>query len=157
MIVVAALSLGSCTVMNNSSEEEESFFHTHFFGKPTNLCVFLHLFSFASFFGCSMWVSFVAGLVMFKNMPRHNFGRLQAKLFPRYFQFCLITVGICLAQEVPSQIMMMMRSGHDDNNNNSTSSFLSDTNQCYNLIAIFGILLLNLKYFEPRTTAVMFE
>ena len=41
-----------------------------------------HLFSYASWFGCSMWISFVGGLVMFNNLPRHVFGRLQSKLFP---------------------------------------------------------------------------
>merc|ERR1711997_1110802 len=56
----------------------------------SKLAVLSHIFSFASWFGCSMWISFVGGLVMFNNLPRHVFGRLQSKLFPRYFQFSLV-------------------------------------------------------------------
>lgn len=58
------------------------------------------LFTFAAWFGASFWVSFVAGLVMFNNLPRHVFGKLQAKLFPAYFKYSLWMMLVCLAATV---------------------------------------------------------
>ncbi|CAD7924822.1 unnamed protein product [Amoebophrya sp. A25] len=108
-----------------------------------------HVFCFASWFGCSMWVSFVAGLVMFNNLPRHVFGRLQAKLFPRYFQFSVIFVSCALLPHlVPGSVLERTA---------LAKTVALPQNQQFNLAAIIGILLLNLLYFEPRTTAVMFE
>eukprot|EP00392_Amoebophrya_sp_AT5.2_P000751 g752.t1 len=118
----------------------------------------LHVFCFSTWFGCSMWVSFVAGLVMFHNLPRHVFGRLQAKLFPRYFQFSVIFVGGCLLLEAavrglaltgPSTTTSTLKSTNEGN--------VMPTPQLYNLLAVLAILLLNLLYFEPKTTAVMYE
>ena len=43
------------------------------------------LLCFSVWFGAAIWVSFISGFVMFKTLPRHMFGRVQAKLFPRYF------------------------------------------------------------------------
>ena len=51
-----------------------------------------HLFSVSACFGCSCWVTFVAGIVSWKALPRHTFGKLQSKLFPAYFR---VTAG-CL-------------------------------------------------------------
>ena len=41
-----------------------------------------------------MQVTFVAGLVMFKNMGRQQFGKLQAKLFPKYFLISVATLAL---------------------------------------------------------------
>jgi hypothetical protein len=38
----------------------------------------LHLFAFAFWFGMSLWVSFVAGIVMFRTLPKRTFGRCSA-------------------------------------------------------------------------------
>jgi len=103
----------------------------------------IHLLSFASFFGCTMWVTFVAGLVMFRNMPRHAFGRLQAKLFPRYFQFSIIMVGMCICLDLMTT-------------KTNTLLKLSKPQQM-NLYFIFLTLLVNLLIIEPKTTAIMFE
>ena len=40
---------------------------------------------FATWFGTQFWVTFVAGIVQFKNLTRQQFGKLQSKLFPIYF------------------------------------------------------------------------
>lgn len=92
-----------------------------------------HLLSFSSWFGCSVWVSFVAGIIMFKNLPRHVFGRLQAKLFPAYFLYSAIFVSISMASA--SALGWSMKS----------------------LGIILGVILTNLVYFEPQTTKVMFQ
>jgi hypothetical protein len=40
----------------------------------------LHLTSFGTWFGTVVYTTFVAGITMFKNLPRQTFGKLQAKL-----------------------------------------------------------------------------
>ena len=102
-----------------------------------HLWVVLHLLAFSSWFGCSIWVSFIAGIIMFQNLPRHTFGRLQSKLFPAYFRFSsLCIVGAIYAAGKISSI------GYE----NSQS-----------LVIILVTILLNLFYFEPQTTKVMYE
>mmetsp|Transcript_7159 Transcript_7159/g.14048 ORF Transcript_7159/g.14048 Transcript_7159/m.14048 type:complete len:148 (+) Transcript_7159:51-494(+) len=80
---------------------------------------------------------------MFYSLPRHVFGQLQAKLFPRYFQFSVLCISVCLALEVCAAKFR-------------GSSKCMPREQQMNLIAVWGILLLNLLYFEPVTTKVMF-
>lgn len=113
------------------------------------LCTVLHLFSFASWFGCAMWVSFVAGITMFMNMKRHEFGRLQARLFPRYFQFSFLMVAsslffltaeLYLATPVFSAMKML-------------TSFL-DISALIHII-ILAIQLTNAWYIEPVARVVM--
>lgn len=93
-----AVTTGVCAVV--AAHQSQNILKTLFVLRSTSmwrrLCTVLHLFSFASWFGCAMWVSFVAGLTMFMNMRRHEFGRLQARLFPRYFQFSFIMVAASL-------------------------------------------------------------
>jgi hypothetical protein len=38
--------------------------------------------------------TFVAGITMFKNLPRRVFGTLQSKLFPLYFRLCSGMIGV---------------------------------------------------------------
>jgi hypothetical protein len=45
----------------------------------------VHVLSFGTWFGTVAYTTFVAGITMFKNLPRKTFGKLQAKLFPKYF------------------------------------------------------------------------
>ena len=49
---------------------------------PSHLAA-LHLSSLATGLGTQMYVSFVAGPTMFMHLPRHVFGDLQARLFPK--------------------------------------------------------------------------
>jgi hypothetical protein len=88
--------------------------------------------SFSAWFGCSVWVSFVAGLVMFNNLPRHVFGRLQSKLFPAYFQFSTlcIVISILTSSKEKSGVLLYL---------------------------ILSAILANLLYLEPQTTKVMYQ
>lgn len=52
----------------------------------------LHLFSYATWFGTMAYTTFVLGITMFKNLPRKTFGKLQAKLFPKYFALSSVTI-----------------------------------------------------------------
>lgn len=52
----------------------------------------LHLLSYAAWFGTMAYTTFVLGITMFKNLPRQTFGRLQAKLFPKYFMLSSVAI-----------------------------------------------------------------
>jgi hypothetical protein len=75
---------------------------------------------------------------MFQNLPRHTFGRLQAKLFPAYFLFSAIMVGMSIL---------------------SASALSQAWRDKYKLplSSILLTILINLVYLEPKTTQVMFE
>jgi len=45
----------------------------------------LYLGIFATHFGTQIWMTFVSGLSLYFNLPRHLFGQCQQILFPRYF------------------------------------------------------------------------
>mmetsp|Transcript_24055 Transcript_24055/g.58083 ORF Transcript_24055/g.58083 Transcript_24055/m.58083 type:complete len:221 (+) Transcript_24055:107-769(+) len=107
----------------------------------SHMTTLIHLVAFSSWFGCSVWVSFVSGLVMFKNLPRHVFGRLQSKLFPAFFQFSTVTVILAIATS--SAV--------------GGGSTASDNDLPYSLIIVLACTLLNLLFFEPETTRVMYK
>lgn len=134
--VLTAVLVG-CTWFSSSSNSNGGI------GMGSHGTMLLHLLAFSSWFGCSVWVSFIAGIVMFKTLPRHTFGRLQSKLFPAYFIF---SAGAIIIAIVTSGALMVSR---DDTT--------TTTNIPYSLIVILACTLLNLLYFEPATTRVMYQ
>ena len=56
----------------------------------------VHVLSFATWFGSVAYTTFIAGITMFQNLPRQTFGKLQAKLFPKYFALGSITLVLQL-------------------------------------------------------------
>jgi hypothetical protein len=56
------------------------------------IAVAIHLFSFATSFGTNLYTTFVLGLTMIKHLTRQTFGKLQAKLFPKYFALSSLTL-----------------------------------------------------------------
>ncbi|NXY82051.1 TM205 protein, partial [Alcedo cyanopectus] len=53
--------------------------------EPSNTIKLLHLVFLSTSWGMQIWVTFVAGFVMGRHLPRHTFGFIQRKLFPYYF------------------------------------------------------------------------
>lgn len=98
----------------------------------------VHLLSFATWFGTVVYTTFVAGITMFKNLPRRVFGKIQSKLFPLYFRVCSVMVGV--------QILTLT----------AMPDILSKTSEVSLAIAFFTTLL-NLLYLEPKSTQVMFD
>ncbi|NXM88815.1 TM205 protein, partial [Oenanthe oenanthe] len=45
----------------------------------------LHLLFLSTSWGIQVWVTFVAGFVMSRHLPRHTFSSIQRQLFPYYF------------------------------------------------------------------------
>jgi Domain of unknown function (DUF4149) len=68
---------------------------------PAQAAVALHLFAFALSFGTNAYTTFVLGITMFKNLPRQTFGKLQAKLFPKYFGLSsiVLVLQVCVTCE----------------------------------------------------------
>lgn len=93
----------------------------------------LHLCSYGIWLGANVWTTFVAGITMYKNLPKQTFGKLQAKLFPKYFQMG----AACSA----ALVLTSMRLGLP----------IAPA-----LISLVGTLS-NLFYLEPEATKVMFE
>ncbi|XP_041736296.1 transmembrane protein 205-like isoform X2 [Coregonus clupeaformis] len=58
-------------------------------GEPTDLVKVLHLLVLSFAWGMQLWVSFIAGFALVKQVTLHTFGLVQSKLFPVYF-YCLL-------------------------------------------------------------------
>ncbi|NXD21011.1 TM205 protein, partial [Spelaeornis formosus] len=53
--------------------------------EPSDIIKLLHLLFLSTSWGMQVWVTFVAGFVMSRHLPRHTFGSIQRELFPYYF------------------------------------------------------------------------
>uniref|UniRef100_A0A5B7AV24 TMEM205-like domain-containing protein n=1 Tax=Davidia involucrata TaxID=16924 RepID=A0A5B7AV24_DAVIN len=100
-----------------------------------------HLLSFSTAWGAALWVTFIGGIIMFKNLPRHQFGNLQSKMFPAYFGM----VGVCCAISVASFGYL----------HPWKSSSTAEKYQLGFLLSAFGFNLTNLFVFTPMTIAMM--
>ena len=100
-----------------------------------------HLLTFSTAFGAALWVTFIGGIIMFKNLPRHQFGNLQSKMFPAYFSM----VGICCAVSVASFGYL-----HPWN-----SSSVAEKYQLGFLLSSLAFNLTNLFVFTPMTVEMM--
>ncbi|XP_069460252.1 transmembrane protein 205 [Ambystoma mexicanum] len=54
-------------------------------GDPSALVRVLHLMILSFSWGMQLWMTFIAGFVLFRGVSRHTFGLVQSKLFPFYF------------------------------------------------------------------------
>lgn len=106
---------------------------------PGKTAATIHLLSFGTWFGTVFYTTFIAGITMFKNLPRKTFGRLQSKLFPKYFMLSAVAILLQLI----------------------TVKGLSDSVPLVKatkaLGTAFGMTLINLFYLEPTSTRVMFD
>nr|ABY87356.1 hypothetical protein [Haliotis diversicolor] len=78
----------------------------------TALVGMMHLGSWAAQYGAQLWVTLVAGLTMFYNLPRHMFGRVQTRLFPMFFLWSLVTSSIMLGTFVIQHPLESMQRSH---------------------------------------------
>ncbi|KAL3348237.1 hypothetical protein AABB24_021746 [Solanum stoloniferum] len=113
---------------------------------PPKLATFLklaHLLCFSTAFGAALWVTFIGGIIMFKNLPRHQFGNLQSKMFPAYFSM----VGVCCAVSVGSFGYL----------HPWKTASASEKYQLGFILAAFAFNLSNLFVFTPMTIQMMKE
>nr|AHF21581.1 late embryogenesis abundant protein [Tamarix hispida] len=121
----------------------ETFGSSNSFNSPNLLTILklTHLLCFATAWGAALWVTFIGGIIMFKNLPRHQFGNLQSKMFPAYF----ILVGVCCALSMGSFGYL-----HPWKLSSTTEQY-----QLGFLASAFGFNLLNLFVFTPMTIEMM--
>lgn len=97
----------------------------------------VHLLSFGTWFGTVAYTTFVAGITMYKNLERKTFGKLQSKLFPKYFSLCSLTI---LLQMVTLRNLAFL-------GQRATTA----------LGVALAMTLLNQFYLEPKSTDIMFK
>ncbi|EMS50621.1 hypothetical protein TRIUR3_30946 [Triticum urartu] len=102
-----------------------------------------HVLCFATAWGAALWVTFIGGLVMFKHLPRHQFGSLQGKMFPAYFML----ISVCSAISVAAFAYL---------NPWKTASTV-ERYQLGFLLAALGFDLSNLLVFTPITIEMMMK
>ncbi|XP_047087391.1 transmembrane protein 205-like [Lolium rigidum] len=102
-----------------------------------------HLLCFATAWGAALWVTFIGGIVMFKNLPRHQFGNLQGKMFPAYFML----ISVCSAISVAAFAYLHPW---------KTASTI-ERYQLGFLLAALGFDLSNLLVFTPMTIEMMMK
>ncbi|XP_038988452.1 transmembrane protein 205-like [Phoenix dactylifera] len=100
-----------------------------------------HLLCFATCWGTALWVTFIGGIIMFKNLPRHQFGNLQSKMFPAYF----MAVSVCAAISVAAFAYL-----HPWKSASSLERY-----QLGFLLSSLGFNLSNLFVFTPMTIEMM--
>ncbi|EFJ32072.1 hypothetical protein SELMODRAFT_169057 [Selaginella moellendorffii] len=103
----------------------------------------VHLLGFATAWGTSLWVTFIGGIIMFKHLPRHQFGNLQSKLFPVYFEMLAVCSTACIGA-----FSLLHPWG---------SSTSAEKMQLGALVFSLMATLLNLLVFEPMTIKTMKE
>lgn len=104
---------------------------------PANLAAFAHLSSWAVYVGTNLYNTFVVGLTLFKNLPRQTFGRVQSKLFPKYFNLTTGS-GVVMLATLP------------------LLSVAATTTTKAVLATALGASVVNHLIFEPMVTKLMF-
>mmetsp|Transcript_23450 Transcript_23450/g.36137 ORF Transcript_23450/g.36137 Transcript_23450/m.36137 type:complete len:273 (-) Transcript_23450:54-872(-) len=104
----------------------------------SNAAASLHLLSFGIWFGAMFYTTFILGITAFKTLPKRQFGKLQSKLFPKYFNLCALalTVQLLTLKNMPA---------------------LMTGKVYYALGSSMAMTLLNLFYLEPVSSSVMYN
>jgi len=139
MIVLLAMGIffGSRTVTNMSDVENGMVLVS------PQMKAFIHLISFASWFGTMIYTTFVAGITMFQNLPRQLFGKLQSKLFPIYFMLSSILILLQITT-IPSSTL-----------NDEHAFFLISPSILLGCALVMTVL--NQFILEPFATSIMFQ
>ncbi|KAF4354510.1 hypothetical protein CsatB_008911 [Cannabis sativa] len=104
----------------------------------------MYLIGYGIAYGTSVWVTFVSSHVLAGSLPMQQFGLVQSKLYPVYFRTMASSIGTALVGFVVSHRgRALTRDFHKI--------------QFYNLLASLSLVLINMLYFEPKATKVMFE
>lgn len=107
------------------------------------LARFLHLLTFATIYGSSLWVTFVSGIILSKNIPRQQFGFVQSRMFPVYLRVVAAGEGL---------LFLLHSIMHP-----WLSADTLERQQFQNFVWMIAATLVNVYLLEPRATKVMFE
>jgi hypothetical protein len=106
---------------------------------PSAALGFVHVLAYGTWFGTLAWTSFVFGIVAFRNLPRQTFGRLQSKLFPKYF---------ALSAAAPALLLAVLQ---------TALGVAAPRKEMILLSIALGASLMNLLVTEPAATSLMFQ
>ncbi|KAM7386273.1 hypothetical protein PAMA_009080 [Pampus argenteus] len=112
-------------------------------GDPRDLVKVLHLLVLSFSWGMQLWVSFIAGFALVRQVTRHTFGLVQSKLFPVYF-YCLLASNF---------VSLAVYAVHHPRE-------LLDSHESVQMALYFVALImagLNAQWFGPAATEVMFQ
>lgn len=112
-------------------------------GEPTDFIKVLHLLLLSFTWGMQVWVSFIGGFALVKQVSLHTFGLVQSKLFPVYF-YCL------LGSNLASLAVYAVYHPRE----------LLDWHESVQMAMFFAALItagLNAQWFGPAATEAMFQ
>ncbi|KAA1468507.1 hypothetical protein DENSPDRAFT_833820 [Dentipellis sp. KUC8613] len=102
---------------------------------------------FSFLFGMSLWVTFFGGVIAFRALPRHQFGALQHRTFPVYFN---ISIGLS------SALLALWARANPGITARVTSFQDADVAQAYALGTVLAGQALNSFVIGPLTSKCMF-
>ncbi|CAN2390972.1 Domain of unknown function (DUF4149) [Pristimantis euphronides] len=112
-------------------------------GEPGSVVKVVYLLVLSASWGMQCWMTFVAGFVLIRGIPRHTFGLVQSKLFPFYAHIVMCCSFLNLA----------IYATYHPRDQLSFSESVQ--------ISLFFISLilsaLNARWFSPATTKAMFK
>ncbi|KAI0095259.1 hypothetical protein BDY19DRAFT_880500 [Irpex rosettiformis] len=103
---------------------------------------------YALLFGSTFWVTFVGGVIALKALPRHQFGALQHRTFPVYFNFSIALTG---------GLLVLWHYGHPTLLQNISSPEVAEVAQAYSLAAVVLAQGINQVVIGPMTSKTMFQ
>ncbi|KAI0308628.1 hypothetical protein OF83DRAFT_1273655, partial [Amylostereum chailletii] len=103
---------------------------------------------FAFLYGMSVWVSFFAGVIAYRALPRQQFGALQHRVFPVYFNLTILFSGGLLG---------LWTYTHPDVLAYATNPLVPDVAQAYTLLTIVILQSINSLVIGPLTSKTMFK
>ncbi|XP_030052818.1 transmembrane protein 205 [Microcaecilia unicolor] len=112
-------------------------------GDPTSLVKVVHLLCLSTAWGMQVWVTFIAGFVLIREVSRHTFGLVQSKLFPFYFYAVLGCSFLNLALYAMYHPRELLSSG--------------ETLQISLFFICMVLAAVNARWFSPTTTKAMLK
>ncbi|KAJ4828937.1 hypothetical protein Tsubulata_049963 [Turnera subulata] len=104
----------------------------------------VNLLGFATAYGTCLWITFVSSYVLARALPKQQFGMVQSKIYPVYFNVMAYSIGLALLAHLVGQRKLVFR---------HTPEIL----QAFNLLAAIAAVLVNMLYLEPLATKTMIE
>ncbi|KAM0940532.1 hypothetical protein DsansV1_C18g0151251 [Dioscorea sansibarensis] len=101
----------------------------------------VHLFGFSMAYGTSVWVTFVSSYLLSRALPRQQFAVVQSKIYPVYFRVVAGDIVVVLIAHLAE---------------NGWRTQVERLQGC-NLLVVLVLVLVNMHFFEPKATKIMFE
>ncbi|KAI0281597.1 hypothetical protein BGY98DRAFT_190655 [Russula aff. rugulosa BPL654] len=106
----------------------------------------LYTLGFSIIFGASLWVTFIGGVIAYKTLPRQQFGALQQRLFPVYFNLNAIVSSGLLFAWIRNHSTVIAELAHPT---------VPDVSQAYALGVVAIAHALNIVCFGPATSKLL--